>query len=206
MSGTLADSRDPTPLDAEQPSPTAPEPAALPAALPAESPAAELTRRVAGLRTRATGGDLDRVLLLVGGLLLPLGILLVVLGWLGASHTVLVFEQIPYLLSGGVLGLALVFAGGFIYFAYWQTLIVRESRDHQRVLVVSLGRIETLLAGGRQTSVAGTALVATPTGSMIHRPDCPVVAGHEDLRSVDPGTAGFEACKICQPLAGRPSP
>jgi hypothetical protein len=179
MTVTLAGSNDPTPT----------------------SPAAELTRRVARLRTRATGGDLDRMLLLVGGVLLPLGILLVVLGWLGASHTVLVFEQIPYLLSGGLLGVALVVAGGFVYFAYWQTLIVRESRDHHRELVACLGRIETILAGDREVSVAGSALVATPTGNMMHRSDCSVVAGREDLRSVVPGTAGFVLCKICQPLA-----
>jgi hypothetical protein len=109
------------------------------------------------------------------------------------------------MLSGGLLGLALVFAGGFIYFAYWQTLLVRESRRHQQELVACLGRIETLLAGGGQPSAVGTAvgtaLVATPAGSMIHRPDCPVVAGRDDLRPVSPGTAGFEACKICQPPA-----
>jgi len=176
-------------------------PGASPSPEPAPTPAADLTRRVGQLRTRVTGGQLDRALLVVGGLLLPLGILLVVLGWLGASHTVLVFEQIPYMLSGGLLGLALVVAGGFIYFTYWQTLLVRESRRNQQELVACLGRIETLLATGRQPSAAATALVATPAGTMIHRPDCPVVAQRDDLRPVSPGTAGFEACKICQPLA-----
>jgi len=190
MTAPVADSSGAAALGTEAP----------PAPAPEQGPqAALLIRRVAGLRTRATGGELDRALLLVGGLLLPLGILLIVLGWLGASHTVLLFEQLPYVLSGGLLGLALVFAGGFIYFGYWQTLIVRESRTQHRELVASLGRIEMLLGGGAETTAAAAGLVATPTGNMAHRPDCPVVAGRTDLRRVEPGAAGFGACKICLP-------
>jgi hypothetical protein len=197
MAAPRADSVDPNRRDVE--------PRPLESLDPAAPPAAALIRRVARLRTRATGGDLDRLMLLVGGLLLSLGILMVVLGWLGAAHTVLVFEQIPYLLSGGLLGLALVCVGGFIYFGYWQTLIVREARQHQRELVASLGRIESLLAAARAPADAWTALVATPTGTMVHRPDCAVVAGRDDLRWVDPGATGLESCKICRPLAGLPS-
>jgi hypothetical protein len=87
-------------------------------------------------------------LLIVGGILLPLGFLVILVGWMGASRTPLLFEQVPYLLSGGVLGLGLVFAGGFIYFAYWQTLLVRESRQHSdqnTQLIAGLSRIEGLL-------------------------------------------------------------
>lgn len=177
---------------------------------PGATPTEQLAGRVRRLRTSAAAGRFDRGLLLVGGILLPLGILLVVLGWMGASHTVLLFEQIPYLVSGGLLGLALVFAGGFVYFAYWQTLLVRETRAHSRDLAASLGRIEALLAEARVAApprqaagraAAGPMLVATATGTMMHRPDCPVVTGRDNLREVAAGAAGLEACKICQPLA-----
>ena len=194
---------------------TASVPAAELTRQPGPSPVEQLAGRVARLRTRASGGTLDRWLLIGGGVLLPLGVLLVVLGWLGASHTVLLFEQIPYMISGGMLGLALVFAGGFIYFAYWQTLQVRELRSHNRELTDALGRIESLLAGGAALGAgAGAPLrapardssppraatfLATPTGSMLHRPDCPVVAGRDNLRQVSAGADGFEPCKICQP-------
>src|SRR5689334_533477 len=90
---------------------------------------ARLSDSLARLRTRAAGGNLDRWMLIIGGTLMPLGVLLILLGWLGASHTPFPFEQTPYLISGGILGLALVIGGGFVYFAYWQTIRVRESRQ-----------------------------------------------------------------------------
>jgi hypothetical protein len=175
------------------------------------SPTEQLTSRVSRLRVRVGAGSLDRVLLVVGGTLMPLGVLLVVLGWLGASRTVLVFEQIPYMLSGGLLGVALVFAGGFLYFTYWQTLQVRESRARERdlraereALVASLARIEALLSRDLADSAAavspiGEPLLATPKGTMVHRPDCAIVAGRDDVRHVAPGTSGIKPCRICQP-------
>jgi hypothetical protein len=120
--------------------------------LPARGPAAQLAERAARLRTRSGPVSLDRWLLTVGGLLLPLGLFVILLGWMGAAHTALVFEQVPYLLSGGLLGLGLVIIGGFVYFAYWQSLLVRESREyyertreHDAQLLAALGRIESAL-------------------------------------------------------------
>jgi hypothetical protein len=107
---------------------------------------ASLTRAVAALRVRSSRSA-DQWLLIIGGVLFPLGALLILLGWWGASHTPRVFEQIPYMISGGILGLALVVAGGFLYFAYWLTTIVRDQRQHTERMVESLVRIEHLLAG-----------------------------------------------------------
>ena len=170
-----------------------------------------LAGRVGRLRSRGGNGNLDRWLLLTGGALMPLGFLLVVLGWAGASHTPLLFEQIPYLISGGLLGVALVFAGGFVYFAYWMTLLVRESRTAREDLQASLSRLETLLASGAmiggsfepaRTELANghTRFVATATGTMIHRPDCVAVDGKTDLHEVTATTAGLTPCKLCDPL------
>src|SRR5687767_1150575 len=80
-----------------------------------------LETAVRSLRTRAADADLPRLLLIAGGVLLPLGVVAIVLGWQGASHTPYAAEQMPYLISGGILGLAFVFAGGFLYFAFWLT-------------------------------------------------------------------------------------
>ena len=164
-----------------------------------------LTDAVAQLRTRAVGGNLDRWMLIIGGVLMPLGVLLIILGWVGASHTPLQFEQTPYLISGGILGLALVVAGGFTYFAYWQTLRVRESREQTVAITDALARLESLLASGASTtggSAAGVTAgyVATPNGSIFHRPDCSVVAGRTDLTSVNPQRTKLDPCRICAPL------
>ena len=42
--------------------------------------------------------------------------------------------------------------------------------------------------------------MATPTGTMFHRPDCVVVANRPKLRKVAADAKGFEACKLCDPL------
>ena len=169
-----------------------------------------LATRVRGLRLRR--GSLatrDRWMLIIGGTLVPLGAVLILLGWVGASRTPLVFEQLPYLISGGVLGLALVFTGGFVYFAYWMTLLVRENRSTRQDLVAVLVRMEQLLeqsaappartAAGKGAAYAGE-LVATKTGSMLHRPDCVAVDGRENLRTVTPETKGLTPCRLCDPL------
>lgn len=175
----------------------------------ATSRQARLAARVRALRTRAAAGQLDRWLLVVGGVLMPLGVLLIALGWLGASQTVLVFEQIPYAISGGLIGLAFVFAGGFVYFAYWQTIRVREARAHNTELRQALERIEQLLSGGaavdaRRTAgppATGVRLVVTGTGSMVHRADCSVVAGRDGVRTVSAAEAEkMKPCRICQPF------
>ena len=163
-----------------------------------------LAEQVGDLRARRLLGN-DRWMLVVGGLLLPLGLLLVLLGWWGASHTVFVFEQVPYLLSGGVLGLALVVAGGFVYFAYWLTLLVRENRTGRAELTAVLTRVERLLedstaAAPRRAGAPVGRLVATKTGTMLHRTDCVAVDGKDNLREVSADTAGLTPCKLCDPL------
>ena len=169
----------------------------------AQSRFASLAEQVRGIRGRSRAGRSDVWMLYVGGTLMPLGGLLIVLGWLGASRTPFVFEQTPYLISGGLLGVALVIAGGFVYFGYWQSLRIRESRRQNEELTAAVARLETLLGADRDdASGASTArFVATPQGSIFHRPDCTVVAGRTQLRRVDPQREDLTPCQICEPLA-----
>jgi hypothetical protein len=69
---------------------------------------------IEGLATRARTGDLLRWVLVPGGACVTLGIGLILLGWVGAARTARQIEQIPYLISGGLLGLAFVFLGGLL--------------------------------------------------------------------------------------------
>jgi hypothetical protein len=100
----------------------------------------ELTANAHGLRTarRPSGPTL---LLVIGSVATSLGLLLVVLGWLGASRTIYVFEQIPYLISGGIFGGCLVVAGTLTYFAYWITKV----NDQSKRAADSLERMEELM-------------------------------------------------------------
>ena len=119
-----------------------------------------LSDQVRAVRTRATGFGFDRAMLVVGGLFMPVGIIFILLGWAGASRTPLPFEQTDYLISGGILGLALVFTGGFLYFSYWNNVRINESRTQTRQLIAALGRVESLLAHGATVDDSGRAVAA----------------------------------------------
>jgi hypothetical protein len=178
-----------------------------------------LARLREGVRTLKQGGGPvnlnERALMIVGGVLAPLGLLAVLLGWYGAARTPNLFEQIPYLISGGLLGLGLVFLGALLYFTHWITELVKETRSQSRAVLDAIGRLEEAVArsangaasnGHRDTaSVAATVaasvpLYATERGSMAHRESCAIVAGKPSLRSVTPDD-GLDACKLCDPYA-----
>ena len=163
-----------------------------------------LSDRIGRLRRRASAGSLDRWLLVAGAVLIPLGIVLIVLGWANAAHTTLVYEQDDYIISGGILGLAVVVAGGFAYFAYWQTVRIREARAQAVSLVRAIGRIEALLAAGAAGEITGIdaveeSYVATANGTIYHRRDCTVVVGRDDLSEVELSITTLSACRICTP-------
>src|SRR5207244_6370587 len=133
-----------------------------------------LASSVRELRTRAGGADKARTLLVLGGILVPLGIVLILLGWSGVSHTTDTFEQMPYVVSGGLLGLALVVAGGFCYFAYWQTQVVRAVRRDAadiRSMRDSLTHIGSLLAANPTLTGerAPSGRVSAPKGRSARR-------------------------------------
>jgi hypothetical protein len=142
--------------------------------------------------------------------MVPLGGILVMLGWFGASHTGRLFEQIPYMISGGLFGLVLVIAGGFCYFGFWLARLVSDERHQSNQLLQALERIEAQLANGtngsngrssRKTPQARPEFVATVKGTLYHRPDCQVVAERnpQDLRAVKAGARGRTPCRICLP-------
>jgi len=149
----------------------------------------------------------ETTLFALGGALAVGGVVLILLGWLGTSRTVLVAGQIPYVVSGGLLGLGLVFLGGFLYFGYWLATLVRDGRqqaDDQRALfhelrdeLVALNRSLASTATTATAPAVGRGLVRTRTGTMVHRAECPVVAGKEGVvaASLDDG----RPCAICQP-------
>jgi hypothetical protein len=164
----------------------------------------------------------ERTLMIIGGILAPVGLLLVLLGWWGAAHTPNLYEQIPYVASGGLFGLGLVFLGAFFYFAHWITELVKEGRGQSAAMLEAIARLdETVrqqagldrLAGATNGSASGhhdaapspavdddRELVATNRGTMAHRPDCVVVAGKPSLRRVATDD-GLDACKLCDPYA-----
>jgi hypothetical protein len=166
---------------------------------------ASLSERLTALRRRTGFVVTDRTLLTVGSILMPLGLVLVLLAWYGAAHTTRLFEQIPYMISGGLLGIVLVIAGGFCYFGFFLARLLATSREMLDALLRMEERFETLGVSApspvdRSARLPLVPLVATKTGTMYHRPDCATVAAKPpaELRTVR-ATDGLNPCKICIP-------
>jgi len=89
--------------------------------------------------------DVRQIMLLVGAILMAAGFLLIILGWWGAANSTYVFQEIPYLISGGLLGVAMVAGGGFLFFAAWLVRMIEENRSASARLAQTLDRVDRAL-------------------------------------------------------------
>jgi hypothetical protein len=155
--------------------------------------------RIAGL-----GGGIGLVVVAVG--LLAIGI-----GWNGmaggggqVNGVTLLQAQLPWLVSGGLLGLALVVLGGAM-------MIVHNARSDRARLEAKLDELVTIVA---RTAMSGAAAYpGTPAsteglfaagGASYHRPDCRLVEGREDIRLVtatEVADRELRACRVCRPAS-----
>ena len=111
----------------------------------------------------------------------------VVLGWWGASRTPYAFEQTPYLISGGLLGLGLVFLGSFFYFAHWLTQLVKEHREQSAAILAALERL------GR---------AARPVAAPLRRPKPLGPEGGDLVAPVKPRRSAAAPSSVCSPSRG----
>lgn len=92
-----------------------------------------LSAATAKLRSRKAF-SIDRGFQFIGGVLLSVGLLAIISGAYGVANTARVWRQTPYIVSGGILGLGLIFIGGFAYLAFWLTTLVEATRRQTDVL------------------------------------------------------------------------
>lgn len=152
----------------------------------------------------------DQVMEIVGIALLPVGLTALLIGWLGVASNGLVFLQLPYVVSGGMLGVGLLFASGTIYLASWISRTAAVQRRQNDELLRAVTQLQQTiavlpLAGASGGANGGThrsagQFLATPSGTMFHRPDCAIVTGREDLREVAPDEDRMKPCGMCAPL------
>ncbi|MFN2540465.1 MAG: hypothetical protein ABR549_20230 [Mycobacteriales bacterium] len=143
-----------------------------------------------------------RTLMLRGGaVLLPLGLLVIGLGWYGTANTPYEYDQISYVVSGGLLGLGLVLVGGFLFFGAWLAQIAQQGRESSERLTEAL--LALAVAQGTATAAATepVQLVTAGKGTTLHRSDCGLVAKRDDLVPVGTDTEGLSPCRVCAPLA-----
>ncbi len=179
-----------------------------PIAVPADDQMT-LAERLTKLRRRTGFVVTERSLLTAGSILMPFGVVLVLLGWYGAAHTTRVFEQIPYMISGGLLGIVCMIAGGFCYFGFFLARMLATSREMLDALLRMEERFESVGlssdggAAARGARLPLVSLVATKNGTMYHRPECPTIAGRarSELRTVR-ATDGLAPCRMCVTESG----
>lgn len=154
---------------------------------------------------------------IAGWVLVALGGIFMLVGWLGVSREVLVAKQLPFLVSGGIGGLALVVVGAKLISA--RDLQKYEDRlEHLEGLVDQLHTIlltEADRPAEPETAAAGDPAApgsqpngvhrvsALPNGTSFHRPDCSMVAGKPGViwvAAAEATSEGLHPCRVCQPL------
>lgn len=137
------------------------------------------------------------------------GFVAVILGWSGMAKQACLDCQLPYLLSGGVLGVALILAGVTL-------LIVAQMRTERAKLMTVMEIIARAI--GRQAEEAHT-VEATPSkrfsGVMVvagpstyHREGCRLIDGKPGLDRLAIEAAessGLSPCRVCKPREGLPA-
>ena len=154
---------------------------------------------------------LQVVLFVAGAVMLPLGLVVIILGWYGAAHTPYSYDQLSYLVSGGLLGLGLTFCGGFLYFGAWLARIGADQRDSAKRLSDTLLVLADVVSRSAASSNgvashvpaaerdAGGVLVVAGGGTTVHRADCSLIAQRDDLRPAGADAPGLTACRLCKP-------
>src|SRR3954470_1738200 len=100
---------------------------------------------------------LQVVLFAAGAILMPLGIIAIMLGWYGVAHTKYQYNQLPYVVSGGLLRLGLIFLGGFLYLRAWFGKTGNKQRESAQRLADTMLVLADIVARQAQlASVSGT--------------------------------------------------
>lgn len=110
--------------------------------------------------------DIRQVLLVGGAVCIGIGFVAIIFGWYGAAHSAYLFQEIPYLISGGLLGVALVAGGGFLFFAAWIVRLLEENRRHAARVERTLDRVDRVLAAVATDAAAAAAFPASMTNGV----------------------------------------
>lgn len=149
------------------------------------------------------------------------GFLLIYLSWDGASDLDRLQSQFPYLLSGGLVGIAFIGAGVALFGVQELRQQGAEERARMGVLVEELSAVS---AAVRERGVEVAVRQAVPSGvgarepddevwaaqdevvvvgrSSYHDPSCHLVAARDDLDLMGRTQAedlGLSPCRICKP-------
>jgi hypothetical protein len=143
----------------------------------------------------------------LGWICVGLGFLALILGWVGVSGETIVEKQLPYLLSGGLAGIALVVFGA-------RLLLIQDlRRDSGRLdrLETMVGQLHGALLARPDAPRPRTELnapegawMALPAGTSFHTSSCPMLTGKERAEQVDErevAARNLVPCPLCEPAS-----
>jgi len=189
---------------------TAPDdaPPAQPPARPRPSPSGGSSARQREERIRLV----QLIMFTAGGVLMPFGIFAICLGWYGSAHAHYEYDQNVYLISGGVLGLGLVFLGGFLYFGAWLARMATDQKQASAQLTDAMLALADVIAVRQRTQLGesspsettstltnGSDLVTAGSNTTVHRRDCALIASRPDLNDYVPDGGVVTTCRVCKP-------
>jgi hypothetical protein len=130
-------------------------PSAIPSPIPPapdlepSTPVPTRLQRLAAVLDRARPGrggrNVRKWMETIGMSLIVFGFVCIILGWYGAAHSPYLYQEVPYLISGGLLGVALVIGGGVLVRCAWSMRQVEEDRRNALAIVRSVDRLERIL-------------------------------------------------------------
>lgn len=135
----------------------------------------------------------------LGVLLCLAGFLAIFLGWNGAASYNFLPAQFPFLISGGIVGLAIVVVGAAM-------IIVQNQRTDRARLEEAIDRLVAAVehqgSGGRTAGGFGFTGYVVAGESSYHRVDChlPEARDEAELAPIeDVVSRGLSACRVCNP-------
>ena len=127
-------------------------------------------------RPSRSGRNVRKWMETIGMLLIVFGFVCILLGWYGASHSPYLYQEVPYLISGGLLGVALVIGGGVFVRCAWSMRQVEEDRRNALAIVRSVDRLERILRSLDETRRVERATDTTMKRSSGERSAAPCAA------------------------------
>lgn len=131
------------------------------------------------------------------------GFVLIFFAWNGSASKNIIMAQFPYLISGGVAGMALIVTGSLL-------LLLSTVRSERQILSDKFDEITRLLGrnlaglqfSGTNGSGGELATKVVAASSHYHRSECKILEGKTGLLTVSLQQAlaeGLQACRVCEP-------
>lgn len=143
----------------------------------------------------------------LGLFIVGIGLLVIGIGWNGAAgsggeidHVPVLQAQLPWLLSGGFLGLAIVAVGAAVLVSHAHREDRASLESRLETLIEAVGR----LGGLGSTDVASDDLVGNVIAgpNSYHTRDCRLLKGRNETSRLTPEDAagrGLTPCRVCRP-------